>query len=215
MLRRLQFTLLAFTLCSGLMFSCGSSEGETNESGADTLVSIDKETDPDVFAANEMSDDLFGKVINQSENPDLELPATNVSTMSGEMPGWLEAIISRESIVLFATGILSISADEAEFAQQEQVQYSTEGGLNGFHVRFTTRPNNYTMVIYGVYSNQNDLNWATYSGAGDQTLILKHLGSGPEIYGTISAIEGDSRKSSIFQTTWSDKQVNMAMKAKD
>ena len=215
MIRSLQLFVLTFALSSGLFFACGSSEGEASGETTDTLVSIDKETDPDVYAANEMADDLFGKKVNQTENPDLELPETNVSTMSGEMPGWLEAIISRESIVLFANGILSVSPDEAEFAQQEQVQYETEGGMKGFHVRFTTRPNNYTMAIYGIYTNQDDLKWATFSGAGDQNFILKHIKEGPEAYGSLSAIEGDSRKSSIFHTTWTESGINMAVKARD
>jgi hypothetical protein len=116
------------------------------------------------------------------------------------MPEWLDQIISRESIVHFAQGILEAMPDEVEFAQSGSSLLDGPDGWHAFVVRFSTRPSNASILIYGAYKSEEESYWAgtfAKSALDFEPYGLKAVEGGVEMAGMYK--EGD--KSHHYKAT--------------
>ncbi len=162
-----QNSLLAGLLFAALLFfvGCdqpaggGSNVDADSTGGGDTDTTAVIKVEPQNFPVNELPDAYFGKeVIKEKLNS--PAGAGNNLTMIGEpFPTWLDAIISRESIVMFANKILAEMPEELEFVQTSQQHYQAPQAWRGFKVLFTTRPSNVNIFIMGAYKDEENVYW--------------------------------------------------------
>jgi predicted small secreted protein len=181
-------TMMATFLLAGLciwMAGCnsGTQEGDKGKDSIDTPQVV--KVEPQDFPVNNLPDSLFGKWPAHS-NERVKLGEANLTAQTGVLPDWLDQILSRESIVLFANGILRTLPDEVEFVQTESTQYTGPDGWKAFVVNFTTRPSNAAMVVYGAYLDEQKSYWASHSDKGKLAMTLKTVkanDNGVELWG--------------------------------
>jgi predicted small secreted protein len=155
---RLVYLLFALSL---VFAGCeNGTAGEGGDSDSTEVVKV-KPSEQD-FPVNKIPDDEFGKAGEWQDDDEVSLPAeSNLSVVGEKFPDWLDAIISRESIVLFAQKVLGAMPDEVEFVQSGQKHYQGPEGWRAFYVHFNTRPSNANLVIYGGYQNENKVWWSS------------------------------------------------------
>jgi hypothetical protein len=153
--------LIYLLLVLALPFSaCDSgSQGEGGDGDSTEVVKV-QPSEQD-FPVNKIPDDEFGKAAEWQEDAALTLPESNLQVAADKFPGWLDAIISRESIVLFAQKVLGEMPEEVEFVQTGQKHYQGPDGWKAFYVHFNTRPSNAHLVIYGGYKDENQAWWSS------------------------------------------------------
>ncbi len=147
-------TLIWATGCKG-----GTQDGDKSKDSLDTTQVVHVE--PQDFPVNELEDALFGKAVTISEEKGLKVAATKLIPVNTPLPEWLDQIISRESIVLFAQGILKEMPEEVEFVQTSSKLMDAGNGLSVFLVNFSTRPSNASMIVYGGYMDESKSYWAS------------------------------------------------------
>jgi hypothetical protein len=180
--------LLATVLLAGVCIwitGCGggTQDGDKSKDSIDTPQVV--KVEPQDFPVNNLPDSLFGKVPAIS-NEKVKLGEANLTAETGVLPDWLDQILSRESIVLFAKGILATMPDEVEFVQTESKLYAGPGGWKAFSVNFTTRPSNASMVVFGAYMDESQSYWASKSDKGKLAMTLKTvkaMDGGVELWG--------------------------------
>ncbi|MEM7037580.1 MAG: hypothetical protein AAF570_11425, partial [Bacteroidota bacterium] len=142
--------------------------------------------EPQDFPVNELPETQFGKSTTEAEDGSVAKPvANNFSRFPNDVPAWLEAIISRESIVIFASRVLSEMPDEVEFIQAGQSHYSTaDESWKAFVTTFTTRPSNAYITIYGAYADEDKSYWASHFSK-DGPLNIEIMDAAPTEGGVI------------------------------
>lgn len=194
-----------------MLSGCGGGEASGNGGdGADTTKSREAvPVEVEDYGVNNMPDELFNKEQLVEETGSIELPGQNLNVSQGAVPPWLEAILSRESIVVFWQRIVQQNPDESEFLQKEMKQYSGDSPWTGYYVKYRTRPGNHTMIIYGAYQNQDNAFWTSHADTGSVSFSLmgiKELEGRPVLYGDMSV--GQDVKQ--FSTSWTnDGKVKM------
>jgi hypothetical protein len=170
---RLTYLLLAFAL---VISACEGGASSENENAAENQPEVVKvEPQEQDFPVNKIPDDEFGKAA-AWEDAAVEVPAEkNLSASDEKFPDWLDAIISRESIVLFAQRVLSEMPEEVEFVQSGQQHMTGPDGWKAFSVQFNTRPSNANLIIYGGYMNENDSWWASDYTKGSTSIDWTHI----------------------------------------
>ncbi len=165
----------SFALTGMLIFAAGctggTQGGDKDKDSIDTTQVV--KVEPQDFPVNELSDSLFGKALTVTEEKGLKIVPTKLIPVTTAMPEWLDQIVSRESIVLFAQGILKDMPDEVEFVQTSSNLYDAGNGLSVFAVNFGTRPSNASMVIYGGYLDEAKSYWASQSSKEKLEMSLK------------------------------------------
>ena len=158
---------LALTLagCGG-----GTQDGDKTHDSIDTPQVV--KVEPQNFPVNDLPDSLFGKVATVKKAT-VKAPAANLTANQSPLPDWLDQIVSRESIVLFAKGILNSMPDEVEFIQSGSTHYDGPDGWKAFAVAFSTRPSEASMVVYGAYQDEQRSYWASTTDKGKMTMALK------------------------------------------
>ncbi len=174
-LTQVRVLLTTFALAGMLIWTSGCSGG--TQDGDKTKDSIDTpqvvKVEPQNFPVNNLPDSIFGKKVDQKVAKDIKLGASNLTAATGTLPDWLDQILSRESIVLFANGILATMPDEVEFVQSGSTLYDGPEGWKAFVVNFNTRPSNAGMIVYGAYLNEEQSYWASQSDKGKLAMTLK------------------------------------------
>lgn len=161
-------TTAAFSLTA-----CGGDSGSDGGDGSDTTQVV--KVEPQDFPVNKLPESQFNKTIEKSVDEGLE-PATGaLATSPGKFPDWLEAIISRESIVIFASKVLEAMPEEVEFVQAGQTHLDGGTGWKAFTVTFNTRPSNATILVYGAYENEENSYWASDYSAGAAGMRINGL----------------------------------------
>lgn len=148
--------LLWSTGCGG-----GSQEGDKAHDSIDTPQVV--KVEPQDFPVNDLPDSLFGKVPQVKAEPSLKVTPGALTETRTSLPEWLDQILSRESIVLFANGILGSLPEEVEFVQSSSIVHDAGDGLKAFVVSYTTRPSSASMVVYGGWRSEEQSYWASYS----------------------------------------------------
>lgn len=148
----------AALLATLLLTSC--KDGQQNGGGADSLQSdtvVRVEMNPDAFPVNQLPDNQFGKAAAASVDASLKVgPA--LAVQATKLPAWLDAIVSRESIVAFGK-LIAAAPDETEFVQKAALEVSGSDGWKGFHVLFDTRPTGGTILVFGGYKDEQNVFW--------------------------------------------------------
>ena len=172
---RILFSAFALTGMLVLAAGCtgGAQDGDKTKDSIDTPQVVHVE--PQDFPVNELPDSLFGKALTTTEEKGLKVAQTKLIPSSNPMPEWLDQIVSRESIVLFAQGILKDMPDEVEFVQTSSSLMDAGNGLSVFLVNFSTRPSNASMLVYGGYKDEANSYWASQSAK--EKLDMKLLGA--------------------------------------
>jgi hypothetical protein len=180
--------LFTFSLAGMLVLTggCkgGSQDGDRTKDSIDTPQVV--KVEPQDFPVNDLPDSIFGKVATKAMERSLKIGQANLTPAAGVLPDWLDQILSRESIVLFAKGILTALPDEVEFVQTGNALYDGPDGWKAFTVNFTTRPTDASMVVYGAYLNEEKSYWASQSDKGKLAMTLKVIkptDKGVELWG--------------------------------
>lgn len=159
-IQRISFVLLLLT---GILFlnSCGDGNATTDNEGGETSNDSTEviKVEPQNFPVNELPDSYFGKEVTEADLNAGDATENNLSLLQEGYPEWLDAIISRESIVIFASKILSEMPEEVEFVQTTQKHYMASDDWKGFKVLFTTRPSNVNIFIMGAYQTEDNPVW--------------------------------------------------------
>ena len=166
-MKRFQTGLLAGLIWVGLFFmvGCDESAGGSGGEGADSTGGGATDTtavikvEPQNFPVNELPDSYFGKEVIKTSLNSPTGAGNNLSAIGEPYPSWLDAIISRESIVIFANKILAEMPEEVEFVQTNQRHYQAPEAWRGFKVLFTTRPSNVNIFIMGAYKDEESVYW--------------------------------------------------------
>ena len=169
-------SILASLTLATLVFAtagCTSSTDANTEANADSTQVV--KVEPQDFPVNELPESYFGKNVVVSQEKGLKVTSANIMQSSANFPDWLDQIISRESIVQFAQGILKDMPDELEFVQTASTHYDGPDGWKVFTVNFSTRPNSASIVIYGGYSNEEKSFWAAQHSKGKLNMDLKNV----------------------------------------
>lgn len=142
---------LLLTACKG-----GQQDGAAADSLAtDTVVNV--QMNPDAFPVNQVPDDHFGKAATESKDAALKVGAA-LPTQPTKLPAWLDAIVSRESIVAFGK-LMAMAPDETEFVQKSALEVAGAEGWKGFHVLFDTRPSGGSILVFGGYKDEQNVYW--------------------------------------------------------
>lgn len=166
---------LAFVLStSGCNSGASTAESSTNDGDSTQIVKVE----PQDFPVNELPESYFGKQVSVTEEAGLKVTAANLMQSTGNLPDWLDQIISRESIVQFAQGILKDMPEELEFVQTASSIFDGPDGWKVFVVNFSTRPSSAAIIIYGAYLNEEKSYWAAQHSKGKLHMDLKHLEAG-------------------------------------
>lgn len=175
-------------ICCLLFASCtpnAENNGDNQEGSKPEVVKVE----PQEFPVNKIPETQFGKVAKWEDVASIDVPdAANLKPDEEKFPDWLDAIISRESIVLFANTVLSQLEEEVEFVQAGQQHYAGPEGWKAFHVQFNTRPSNANMVIFGAYKSESESYWGsdfsklplnmTWTNAAPSEMGVQLLGNG-------------------------------------
>lgn len=168
MIRFVPITLAALTLV--LSTGCGSSSttpsGNPDSLAVDTIVKV--EMNADAFPVNQIPDDHFGKTLEQTSQPNLKVEAQPLPTLPEKAPDWLEAIVSRESIVAFGK-LMATAPEEIEFVQEQSIIYEAQDHWQAFAVHFKTRPSNMGILVFGAYIDEQHTYWHSISRKGPIT----------------------------------------------
>ena len=156
----MQFRALisASLLSTLLVLSCknGQQEGGAQDSlQTDTVVNV--ELNPDAFPVNQLPDDQFGKAATEAKDAALKVGAA-LPAHGTKLPAWLDAIVSRESIVAFGK-MMAVAPDETEFVQKSALEVAGADGWKGFHVLYDTRPTGGTILVFGGYKDEQNVFW--------------------------------------------------------
>lgn len=155
---------LAMTACGS-----GQTEGAGSDSTAvDTVVTL--ELDPQSFPVNEIPDNQFGKELKPLQ-PGTLVAGKSLAEVKEPMPAWLDAIISRESIVAFGK-VMAQNPDELEFLQKEAHLLDAGGGLKAFWTSFSTRPSDGTIIVWGAYTSEKEVYWASMNRKGQVDFLI-------------------------------------------
>lgn len=146
--------LLLFSACGGGESS--GTEGDASTDGGELI-----KVEPQDFPVNNLPDAWFGKAATTEVVETLEAVEANIGKSEAQYPEWLDAIVSRESIVSFASQVLSQMPEELEFVQSSQQHYSAPDGWSAFKVMFNTRPSNGTIFVYGAYRDEEHSFWTS------------------------------------------------------
>lgn len=171
--------LVAFSGCGG-----GTQGGDKSHDSIDTPQIV--KVEPQNFPVNDLPDTIFGKELTQTTEKGLKLGAENLTAGTATLPDWLDQILSRESIVQFANGILSKMPDEVEFVQTASVHYDGPDNWKAFVVSFGTRPSDASIVVFGAYLDEERSYWASQSDKGKLSMTLKTVKAadkGVELWG--------------------------------
>jgi hypothetical protein len=157
----MQFRTLFSTALLAFLFLSACNGGQQGAgSGADSLQTdtvVKVEMNPDAFPVNQLPDNQFGKVATESKDPSLKA-GTALQTQATQLPAWLDAIVSRESIVAFGK-LIATAPDETEFVQRAALEVPGKDGWKGFHVLFDTRPAGGTILVFGGYKDEQNVFW--------------------------------------------------------
>ncbi|HEX2899064.1 MAG TPA: hypothetical protein VHS96_05015, partial [Bacteroidia bacterium] len=155
-LTQVRLLLTTFALTGMLVWATGcgggTQEGDKTKDSIDTPQVV--RVEPQNFPVNNLPDSIFGKAVTQGVEKGLKIGASNLVKTEGAFPDWLDQIISRESIVLFSSGILTTLPDEVEFVQTASSQYDGPEGWKAFAVNYSTKPSGASMVVYGAYHDE-------------------------------------------------------------
>jgi hypothetical protein len=167
--------LFTVTLLGMLLLTAGCNNGsQDGDKSKDTIDTTQVVTvTPQDFPVNELADSLFGKPLTVTEEKGLKSTGVALIPVNQAMPEWLDQILSRESIVLFANGILKEMPEEVEFVQTNSVIYDAGEGLKAFVVNFSTRPSNASMIVYGGYMDEARSYWASQSSKEKLEMSVK------------------------------------------
>lgn len=147
-----------------MLTSCNS--GESNGESGDTDSTTVLKSEP-IGKVNEevnaLPNESFNKKMEKQEQA-FEMPETNLSPVDAKLPEKVDAILSRESIVIFSQRIMEEMPDEMEFSQVSQQVFAGPDNWNAFMVRYITRPGNVNMVIFGAYQGENQILWGSDLG---------------------------------------------------
>ncbi len=164
-----------------LLSSCGGGEAGadndggqagTDSSGPTEVIKVE----PQNFPVNDLPDSYFGKTNTEvKKKPSPSLLINNLSEIGEGYPEWLDAIVSRESIVIFASQILAQMPDEVEFVQTTQKHYQADDAWRGFKVLFTTRPSNVNIFILGAYQSEDEVYWMSMVEKEAVSLGLEYI----------------------------------------
>ncbi len=201
------FTLVVVFISVFLLDSCGGGKAGADDSGEanpDTVGMI--KVTPQSFPVNALPDTYFGKAVSESEgNPDdFSLMANDLTEIGEGYPQWLDAIVSRESIVVFATQILAQMPDEIEFVQTIQKHYQGADAWRGFNIQFTTKPSNVNILILGAYQNEDKSYWMSMVEKEAISLRLEHIAPEEE-----SVVVKGSINDTPFVTTIQKERVKL------
>lgn len=173
-------TLLAtLSMASMLVFTLAGCEAGTKtdnagEGDADTSAQIVK-VEPQDFPVNELPESYFGKKVTIAQEKGLKVTSANIMQGAGGFPEWLDQIISRESIVQFAQGILKDMPDELEFVQTSSSSFDGPDSWKVFVVNFSTRPSNASIVVYGAYASEEKSYWAAQNSKSSMNMDVKNV----------------------------------------
>jgi hypothetical protein len=115
-----------------------------------------------------------------------------LEAVADAFPAWLDAIVSRESIVRFGK-VMGEKPEELEFVQVEAHQFKSANGWMAFWASFKTRPSNVGMVVFGAYENEGNSHWASLHRNGPLAISLHQvypLASGVKLMGTLTTDKG-------------------------
>jgi|GEM_PF-5345861 len=168
----LPFRLLAACLTFSLLYGCGDSTPEQAPEQAPEPPTEVIKVEPQDFPSNEIPDSYFGKDVALSRS--LQPGEANLKLSSNPVPAWLDAIISRESIVMFASEVMVTMPDEVEFVQATQKHYEGSDGIFAFKTLFTTRPSNANIFIYGAYTAEDNVYWTSEVRPEATSLAMDH-----------------------------------------
>lgn len=172
-------TFLASLAMASILFAAvgceaGTKTDKTGEGDSDTTAQVVK-VEPQDFPVNELPESYFGKTVTVAQEKGLKVTSANIMQGTGAFPEWLDQIISRESIVQFAQGILKDMPDELEFVQNSSATFDGPDNWKVFVVNFTTRPSSASIVIYGAYSSEEKSYWAAQNSKGKLTMDVKNV----------------------------------------
>jgi hypothetical protein len=177
-----------FSLTGMLILAAGcngaSQDGDKTKDSIDTPQVV--KVEPQDFPVNDLPDSLFGKALTTTEEKGLKVTPSKLIPVTSPLPEWLDQILSRESIVLFSTGILKDMPDEVEFVQTASSINDAGGNLNTFVVQYSTRPSNANMVVYGGYTDESHAYWASQASKDKLDMRIqaaKAIDGGVELLG--------------------------------
>lgn len=184
------FRVLFSSLCLTVLLAVGTGCGGGKQDGDKGRDSIDTpqvvKVEPQNFPVNNLPDSLFGKKPVLAVEKGLKLGTANLTVATGTLPDWLDQILSRESIVLFAQGVLATMPDEVEFVQTGSSLYDGPEGWKAFVVNYSTRPSEAGMVVYGAYLSEDQSYWASQTDKAKLAMTLKTVKAadqGVELWG--------------------------------
>lgn len=183
-----RFSLILVLICSMFLSACGGEGTETtseNETPSETVIKVE----PQSFPVNDLSDSWFGKTIT-NETAEVSIAEENLTESQDSYPGWLDAIISRESIVAFASQVLAEMPDELEFVQSSQKHYVGPDNWKVFKVLFSTRPSNANIFVYGAYQSEEQSYWVSELSKEPVSMQMKAVAPG-ENGAVVQGTKGD------------------------
>ncbi|HHG84161.1 MAG TPA: hypothetical protein ENJ82_05365 [Bacteroidetes bacterium] len=197
-------------ICCLFLASCtpvADNKGDDSNSPDPEVVKVE----PQDFPVNKIPESQFGKAANWEEVMAINLPdAANLVASDTKFPDWLDAIISRESIVLFANKVLSSMSEEVEFVQSGQQHLTGPDGWNAFYVHFNTRPSNGQMVIFGGYKSETEVYWGSDFGANAISMAWTRIAPsemGVELMGT--GYYGGQDKTATFEVDLGEEAIKL------
>jgi hypothetical protein len=176
-------TLFVAALFSGFVLLLGGCGGNSTPTEGTDSTKTDSTTvvkvEPQEFPVNKLPDNYFGKKPTASVDKSIKITSGNLSQSSTPLPEWLDQILSRESIVVFAQGVLVELPDDVEFVQTQSIHYDATDGWKAFCVNFDCRPSNgpanAAIVIYGAFQSEEKCYWASAYAKGKLTMDLKSV----------------------------------------
>lgn len=164
--------LLAICMTLPLLTGCSDSTPEqASNNPSETPTEVIK-VEPQDFPSNDIPDSHFGKEVALRKS--LRLGEPNLKLSANPVPEWLDAIISRESIVVFASQIMAEMPNEVEFVQSTQKHYEGSDGVFAFKTLFSTRPSNANIFIYGAYTAEDNVYWTSMVKKDAISLAMDH-----------------------------------------
>lgn len=157
--------LLALCFITGLVLAYGAyrteqrSEMPTSLQGDAGVEGEVIKVVPQEFPINELSDSWFGKEVQRDDELQYDVDSSPLSESAGDVPDWLDQIISRESIVAFNKNVLAQHPNEVQFSQTSQRSFGTTEGWNAFLTEFETKPTGFIIAVMGAYKNEDESYW--------------------------------------------------------
>lgn len=156
----------------------------TEEIQPDTVIKVE----PQNFPINDVPDEYFGKKVELLSEYPAASDVLPMSASEGKILPFVDEVVFRESVVAFNQKVAETSPDEQSFSQKSQNLYNSAEGIDGFVTVFETEPSKLSIIVMGVYEDEDNVLWMSTVTEGGQVDLTGHKEAegGHEIYGNMN-----------------------------